>query len=100
VRRLKTSFEQKAQWMRERQDAAPVSELAWPAQPCVERYLTPAQIAETLQLSSDTVIRMFEKEPGVLVVGDADGSRTKRRYRIIRVPESVYQRVLRLRTNP
>lgn len=57
------------------------------------------QIADLLQLSTDTVIRMFEKEPGVLVVGDAEGTRGKRRYRTLRVPESVLQRVLRVRTN-
>jgi hypothetical protein len=65
----------------------------------LERYFTPPQIADLLQLSTDTVIRMFENEPGVLVVGDAEGTRGKRRYRTLRVPESVLQRVLRMRTN-
>jgi len=91
--RFKTRFEQKAQWMQEHRPAQIESERP------LERYLTPAQIAGMLQLSTDTVVRMFEGEPGVLVVGANEGSRGKRRYRTIRVPESVFQRVLRMRTN-
>lgn len=88
------SFEEKAKWMRERQSAD-----AGPAPTSIEQYLTPAQIAKMLQLSTDTVIRIFENQPGVLVVGDCEGSRIRRRYRTIRVPESVYKRVLRQCTN-
>ena len=43
------------------------------------------------KLSEDVVRRLFEKEPGVLVIESA--RRYKRRYRTLRVPESVVQRV-------
>ena len=89
-----TSFEQKAEWLKERYCADVV-----PSLQSLGPYFTPAQISAMLQLSTDTVIRMFEREAGVLVVGDVEGTRGKRRYRTLRVPESVLQRVLRMRTN-
>ena len=56
-----------------------------------ERHLSIAEIAATWNLSQDVVRRLFEKEPGVLVVETA--RRYKRRYRTLRIPESVVQRV-------
>lgn len=49
-----TSFEQKAQWLKERycSDVVP----SWPS---LGPYFTPAQISAMLQLSTDTVIRML-----------------------------------------
>jgi hypothetical protein len=87
-------LEDKSRWIRGRQCSGGVPESA-----SAESYLTPSQIAKMLQISTDTVIRWFEQEPGVLVIGDSKGTRGKRRYRTIRVPESVFQRVLRRRTN-
>ena len=61
--------------------------------PFAERHFTVAEIAAMWKLSEDMVRRLFEKEPGVLVIETA--RRYKRRYRTLRVPESVVQRVHR-----
>lgn len=64
-----------------------------------EQHYTVQEIAGMWKLSADVVRRIFEGEPGVLVIGE-DGSRSKRRYRTLRVPESVMQRVYRRLCNP
>ena len=56
------------------------------------RHYTPAEIAEIWNLSADTVRKLFENEPGVLVLGDAK-RRRQRRYRTLRIPEDVLERV-------
>jgi len=58
----------------------------------LERCYSPEQIAEILSLSPDSVRRIFENEPGVLVV-ERPRVYGKRRYRTLRIPESVAQRV-------
>jgi hypothetical protein len=63
-----------------------------------ERHYSPEQLGETWNLSADTVRRLFEHEPGVLVI-ERKRSRA-RRYRTLRIPESVAQRVHRRLTNP
>lgn len=50
-------------------------------------------------LSRDAVRHIFEREPDVLVIG-TDGSRTKRGYHTLRIPESVAERVHRRMCNP
>ena len=64
-----------------------------------ERHYVVAEIAELWSLSPDVVRRIFEREPGVLVLGD-HGSRSKRRYHTLRIPESVMERVHRRLSNP
>lgn len=64
-----------------------------------ERHYTVAEIAETWSLSRDEVRKIFESEPGVLVIGNG-GTRSKRRYRTLRIPESVMERVHRKMSNP
>lgn len=60
-----------------------------------EPHYTPEEIAELWKLSVDAVRRRFEKEPGVLVV-EGDGVRYgRRRYRTLRIPASVAERVHR-----
>ncbi len=44
-------------------------------------------------LGEDAIRRLFEKEPGVVVLSNS--RRGKRRYRTLRIPESVAQRVHR-----
>jgi hypothetical protein len=58
----------------------------------LERCYSPEQIAELWSLSADSVRRIFGNEPGVLAI---ERSRIygKRRYRTLRIPESVAQRV-------
>lgn len=55
---------------------------------------TVAEVAAKMGFSESTIIRMFEKEPGVLIV-ERPRTRTKQRYRSIRIPRHVYERVLR-----
>jgi hypothetical protein len=57
-----------------------------------EPHYTPKELAETWGLAPDTIRELFESEPGVLVIG-TNGTRTKRRYRTFRIPESVAARV-------
>jgi len=58
-----------------------------------ERHYSPAEIAERWNLSSDCVRKIFEREPGVLVVGNPNPSRGKRSYTMLRIPQSVLDRV-------
>jgi hypothetical protein len=63
-----------------------------------ERHYSPHDLAEIWQLSADTVRRLFEREPGVLVVEHTKNN-ARRRYRTFRIPESVALRVHRRMTN-
>jgi hypothetical protein len=64
----------------------------------MERHFTPEQLGEVWMLSPDTIRRLFEREPGVLVV--ARPGKRARRYRTLRIPESVAARVHRRMSNP
>jgi hypothetical protein len=59
-----------------------------------ERHYTVAEIAEMWNLSTDAVRRLFCNEPGVVILGNS-GRRDKRRYRTLRIPQSVLERVHR-----
>jgi hypothetical protein len=54
---------------------------------------TVAEVAAMTGFSRGTVTRMFERERGVLILGRPE-SMHKRRYRSIRIPRAVYERVL------
>jgi hypothetical protein len=60
----------------------------------VERHYSADEIGRLWGLSPRTVRRMFENEPGIIVLGNT-GTMRKRRYITIRVPESVLVRVHR-----
>jgi hypothetical protein len=64
-----------------------------------ERHYAVAEVGELWNLSKDVLRRLFERESGVLVLGD-HGSRSKRHYTTLRIPESVLQRVHRRLCNP
>jgi hypothetical protein len=64
-----------------------------------ERHFTVAEIGATWRLSNDVIRRLFETEPGVLVIAD-NRTRSKRSYRTLRVPETVMERVHRRLSNP
>jgi hypothetical protein len=64
-----------------------------------ERHYTPDELGEIWALSADTIRHLFEHEPGVLVI-EHQRPRGTRRYRTLRIPESVAQRVHRRMTNP
>ena len=89
-----TSLEQKQNWMREKHSPAVALSALFPAS-FSERHYTVGEIAGMWNLAPDTVRRMFEREPGVLVLGETNGDRGKRRYTTLRIPESVAQRVYR-----
>jgi hypothetical protein len=63
--------------------------------PASERHYTVAEVAAMWNLSKDTVRRMFQNAPGVLVLG-ARSSGRKRGYLTLRIPQSVLERVHRL----
>ena len=65
-----------------------------------ERHFAVTEVAEMWNLSPDKVREIFEREPGVLVIGDRN-PRHKRRYFTLRIPQTVLQRVHhRLATKP
>lgn len=54
---------------------------------------TVAEIAAMTGFSRSTITRMFEREPGVMVLNRPE-SMHKQRYRSIRIPRTVYERVV------
>jgi hypothetical protein len=94
------SLEDRQRWMRERQAAASTDPTPSPAGELFgEKHFTPAELGATWGLSPDAVRKLFESEPGVLVLGDSGGSRSKRRYKTLRIPTSVAARVHRRLAN-
>lgn len=86
------SIEDKQRWMRERQSADPT-----PSPACsifTERHYTCAEVAALWNISPDEVRKIFQNEPGVLVLGNQTSGH-KRRYTTLRIPESVLERVHR-----
>jgi AraC-like DNA-binding protein len=61
-----------------------------------DELYTVAEIAAKLKISADKVTRMFEDEPGVIDLG-APELMHKRRYRLLRIPGSVLNRILQKR---
>lgn len=64
------------------------------------RHYSPEEIAEMWKLSPETVRRLFENVPGVLVIGSTISQHGKRRYRTMRIPESALLRVHRELARP
>ncbi len=60
-----------------------------------EHHYTVQEVGELWHLSEDVVRKMFEDEPGVFLIGNADSTRRRRRYVTLRIPESVLRRVYR-----
>ena len=63
-----------------------------------ERHYSPAELGELWNLSADTIRRAFENEPGVLVFENPVRS-SNRRFRTLRIPESIALRVYTRLTN-
>jgi len=55
-----------------------------------DRHYTVTELAEIWKMSHNTIRRMFEKEPGVVVF--THQKLNKRIYRTLRIPESVAKR--------
>jgi hypothetical protein len=70
-------------------------EQAGDALPGFETCFTPEQIARCWNLSPDKVRRLFENEPGVLVLEGDGALYGRRRHRTLRIPVSVVERVRR-----
>ena len=62
----------------------------------MERHYAPEEVGEAWGLSADTVRRIFDGEPGVLVIENRRAG-SKRRYRTLRIPASVVDLVYRRR---
>jgi hypothetical protein len=88
------SVEQKSAWLRDANggNTQPVTEAL------STRYYSVKEIAGLLSLSQDSIRKLFQDEPGVLVLGDHT-SKHKRRYTTLRIPEPVLRRVLRRMSN-
>lgn len=54
-----------------------------------EPHYTPKQLAKLWGVSVQTIIRRFENEPGVIILGSATETRFTRKYRTMRIPASV-----------
>jgi hypothetical protein len=81
----------KQAWMREQHNSAtaPLTPLA----PFAEHHYSVNEVAVLWTLSTDAIRKLFQDEPGVLVLGGDSRSRHKRRYTTLRIPESVVARV-------
>jgi hypothetical protein len=59
-----------------------------------ERHFSPSDLAKAWGVSAETVRQIFREEPGVLKIGKP-GTKTKRGYFTLRIPEEVAERVHR-----
>ena len=57
-----------------------------------EKHVTCSELAAAWGVSPQTIREVFRKEEGVLKIG-SEGTRTRRAYRTLRIPESVAVRV-------
>jgi hypothetical protein len=57
-----------------------------------ERHYTPSDVADLWRLNVETIRRLFQNEPGVMVLQTAV-RKGKRPYKTIRIPHSVLERV-------
>ena len=58
----------------------------------IEKHYSVQELSELWKVSEDTIRRLFREEPGVMkITGRLD--RRKRRYVVLRLPESVIMRV-------
>lgn len=62
--------------------------------PALEPVLTIPQIAESLHIDRHVVTRLFAHERGVICIGSPETRPGKRKYRNLRVPLSVFNRVI------
>ncbi|HET6843470.1 MAG TPA: hypothetical protein VFK06_17590 [Candidatus Angelobacter sp.] len=75
-------------------DEQEVSKIGPASTVALEKHYTVAEISELWHLDEKLVRKMFELENDVIVFGPNE-SRYKRRYRSLRIPESVMRRVHR-----
>jgi hypothetical protein len=78
------------QWKPEREK--PLAAILADDDQMAERHYTPQELAELWGVSVQTIREVFRHEEGVLKIG-RNGSRTRRAYKTLRIPESVAERV-------
>jgi hypothetical protein len=61
----------------------------------VERHYSVKEVAEMWNLSADMIRKLFEQEPGVMLIGNPQSSRVRRRYTTLRIPQTVAFKVYR-----
>lgn len=64
-----------------------------------DRLLTVLEVAALLRINRHTVTKLFAAERGVLIFGDKETVQGSRRYRELRIPTSVLNRVCAHHTN-
>jgi hypothetical protein len=62
------------------------------ARPSIEHHYAPCEVAELWHLDAETIRRLFQDEPGVVVL-QAPIRKGRRPYKTIRIPQSVLERV-------
>jgi hypothetical protein len=58
-----------------------------------QEFFTVSEVAKMLKVSPDTISRRFEKEPGVIDLGEPERMH-KRRYSVLRIPAAALSRFL------
>ena len=58
----------------------------------IERHYLPGEVAELWQFDVETIRRLFQHEPGVVVL-QSPVKKGRRPYKTIRIPQSVLERV-------
>lgn len=59
-----------------------------------ERHYAPSEVAELWHLDVETIRRLFQDEPGVVVL-QSPAKKGRRRYKTMRIPQTVLERVHR-----
>jgi hypothetical protein len=73
----------------------PNKNLIWePSVTPTEPFLTVPEISKLLRIDRHTVCRIFVDEPGVVVIGNRETRRGQRKYRMLRIPTAVLNRVV------
>lgn len=65
----------------------------------LERHFKPRELAKIWAFDESTIRRWFEDEPGVLKIGRTVSRNGKRRKVSLRIPESIAEKVHRMRSN-
>ena len=53
------------------------------------------EVSKLMNLSPHVVVKLFEREPGVIIYEPKNPRRKRAGYRTIRIPRHVYERVIR-----
>lgn len=57
-------------------------------------FLTIPEVTKLLRIDRHTACRLFAAEPGVLIIGNKETRRGQRKYRMLRIPTAVLNRVI------